>query len=234
MSPWRACLTGLAMASMLITTACVNKEPQERVAFIQLLQARVSSDALLPIGALGESEKAAIGDYADAYEVITGFQKEMAEAAAPLREVLAVETIRSVGEIVDRKAGFEAARKTLADSAGKLHDARAKADRARAAMTLPPDLAPVYGGVYDEAVTAPAAELMQAATRMDSVARDAVGVADFVAANAADILLVDGQARVATLTLQQQLNLRLQGLNAQSDGLAQARETVLRAVGLGA
>ncbi|KAG0927140.1 hypothetical protein G6F31_018155 [Rhizopus arrhizus] len=66
---------------------------------------------------------------------------------------------------------------------------------------------------------------MQAATRMDSVARDAVGVADFVAAHAADIQLVDGQARVATLTLQQELNLRLQGLNAQSDGLAQARET---------
>ncbi|PQZ64580.1 hypothetical protein CQ050_19375 [Achromobacter sp. MYb9] len=234
MSPWRACLMGLAMASMLITTACVNKEPQERAAFIQLLQARVSSDTLLPISALGKSEKEAIGDYADAYEVITGFQKEMAEAAAPLREVLAVETIRSVGEIVDRKAAFETARKTLAESASKLHDARAKADRARAEMALPPDLAPVYGGVYDETVTAPAAELMQAATRMDSVARDAVGVADFVAANAADIQLVDGQARVATLTLQQQLNLRLQGLNAQSEGLAQARQTVLLAVGLGA
>ncbi|WP_454673433.1 DUF3053 family protein [Achromobacter pestifer] len=234
MSPWRASLTGLAMASMLFMTACVNKEPQERVAFIQLLQARVSSDALLPIGALSKSEKEAVGDYADAYEVITDFQKAMAEAAAPLREVLAMETIRSVGEIVERKSGFEAARKTLADSAGKLHDARAKADRARVELALPPDLAPVYDGVYDEAVTAPASELMQAATRMDSVARDAVGVADFVAAHAVDILLVDGQARVATLTLQQELNLRLQGLNAQSEGLAQARETILRTLGQGA
>ena len=33
MSLWRACLTGLAMASMLVMTACVNKEPQERAAF---------------------------------------------------------------------------------------------------------------------------------------------------------------------------------------------------------
>lgn len=234
MSLWRAGLTGLATASMLFMTACVNKEPQERVAFIQLLQARVSSDALVPIGALSKSEKEAVGDYADAYEVITGFQKVMAEAAAPLREVLAVETIRSVGEIVERKSGFEAARKTLADSAGKLHDARAKADRARAELALPADLAPVYDGVYDEAVTAPAADLMQAATRMDSVARDAVGVADFVAAHAAEIQLADGQARVATPTLQEELNLRLQGLNAQSEGLAQARETVLRAVEQGA
>jgi len=124
MSLWRACLTGLAMASMLVMTACVNKEPQERAAFIQLLQARMNSDALLPIAALSKAEKEALGDYADAYEVITDFQQEMAESARAMRDVLALETIRSVGEIVERKPGFETARKTLADSAGKLQEAR--------------------------------------------------------------------------------------------------------------
>jgi len=38
---------------------------------------------------------------------------------------------------------------------------------------------------------------------------------------------------VATPTLQQELNLRLQGLNAQSAGLAEARETILLAAGRG-
>lgn len=228
---FRACVAGLAMASMLLLTACINKEPQERVAFIQLLQGRIDSAKLVPIGTLSKPEKEAVGDYADAYEVITDFQESMTKAAQPLREVLAMETIRSVGEIVERKAGFEAARKTLAESAAKLQDARGKADKARAALTLPVDLAPVYDGVYDEAVSAPAAELMEAATKMDSVARDALGVADFVAAHASDVLLVDGQARVATPTLQQELNLRLQGLNAQSEGLEEARAILLRAAG---
>lgn len=231
MSLWRACLAGLAMASMLLMTACINKEPQERVAFIQLLQSRVASDALVPLAELTKPEKQALGDYADAYEVMTDFQKTMAEAAAPLAAVLAAETLRSVGEIVERQATFESARKALADAAGKLDDARAKADKARAALALPPDLAPVYDGVYDEAVTAPAAQMMQAASRMDAVARDALGVAAFVAANAAEIELVDGQARVATPTLQQELNLRLQGLNAQSEGLGQARELLELAAG---
>ncbi|MNQ04103.1 hypothetical protein D3C85_168110 [compost metagenome] len=234
MSLWRACLTGLAMASMLVMTACVNKEPQERAAFIQLLQARMNSDALLPIAALSKAEKEALGDYADAYEVITDFQQEMAESARAMRDVLALETIRSVGEIVERKTGFEAARKTLADSAGKLQEAREKADKARADLQLPADLAPVYDGVYDESVTGPTVELMRAASRMDSVARDALGIADLVAANADEIQLVDGQARVATPTLQQELNLRLQGLNAQADELAQARQTILLAAGGGA
>ncbi|CAB3720894.1 DUF3053 family protein [Achromobacter piechaudii] len=229
MSLWRACLTGLAMASMLLIAACVNKEPQERAAFIQLLQARVNDDALLPLPTLDKAEKKAVGDYADAYEVITDFQLQMAKSAQDMHAVLELETIRSVGEIMQRQAGLEVARKTLADSAGRLEDARSKADSARAKLQLPADLAPVYDGVYDEAVTDPATELMRAASRMDSVARDALGIAAFVAANAADIQLVEGQARVATPTLQQELNLRLQGLNAQSDALTQARRTILLA-----
>lgn len=229
----RACVTGMAVVSLLLMTACVNKEPQERAAFIQLLQARMNNVTLVPIGMLSKSEKEAIGDYDDAYEVITDFQDAMAKAASPLREVLAIETIRSVGEIVERRAGFEAARKTLADAAAQVQEARGKADRARTDLALPADLAPVYDGVYDEAVSAPAAELMDAAAKMDSVARDALGIADLVAANAADILLVDGQARVAKPTLQQELNLRLQGLNAQSDALEAARATLLQAAGAG-
>ncbi|SSW72239.1 DUF3053 family protein [Achromobacter agilis] len=227
----RACLLGLATASMLLLAACVNKEPQERVAFIQLLQSRIDSGALVPLAVLSEPEKEAVGDYADAYEVIADFQQAMVKAAVSMRDVLAVETIRSVGDIVERRPRFEAARKALAENAAKLEDARAKADKARAAMTLPPDLAPVYDGVYDEAVTAPAAELMDAASKMDAVARDALGVAEFVAAHEDDILLVDGQTLVTMPTLQQELNLRLQGLNAQSDGLERARATLSQAAG---
>ncbi len=230
---FRACATGLAMVSMLLLTACVNKEPQERAAFIQLLQARMNGVTLVPIGTLTKPEKEAVGDYADAYEVITDFQESLAGAAQPLREVLSVETIRSVSEIVERKGAFEAARKTLADSAAKVQDARAKADKARIDLALPPDLAPVYDGVYDEAVTAPATELMDAASRMDSVAREALAVAEFVADHATEIQFVNGQTSVATPTLQQELNLRLQGLNAQSDALQEARATVLQAAGAG-
>ncbi|MGS1006440.1 DUF3053 family protein [Achromobacter anxifer] len=227
----RACLLGLATASLLFLSACVNKEPQERAAFIQLLQSRMGSASLLPIGVLSEPEKEAVGGYAEAYEVITDFQEALAQAAVSMRDVPEIETLRSVAEIVERRTRFEAARKTLAEQAAEIQRAQAKADKARAALALPPDLAPVYDGVYDEAVTAPAAELLEAAAAMDAVARDALGVADFVAAHAQDILLLDGQARVATLTLLQELNLRLQGLNAQSQVLERARATLMQLAG---
>ena len=231
MAMLRMCLAGLAAASMLALAACGNREPEERAAFIQVLQHRIDAGALVPIGALSDTEKEAVGDYDDAYAVISRFQESLAKAAAPLRRVLAAETIRSVDDIVQRRQAFEAARKTLADSAGALQEARTKADRARGGLTLAPDLAPVYDGVYDEAVTAPFAELMQAAATMDAVARNALEVADFVAAHASDIALEEGQAKVSTPTLQQELNQRLQALNARSDALDRARATVLRAAG---
>ena len=102
---------------------------------------------------------------------------------------------------------------------------RARADKARSSLELPPDLAPAYDGVYDESLTAPANELLAAADTLDAVARDALAIADFVAANAAGIELAGGQARVATPSLQQALNLRLQGLNAQSDDLERVSGT---------
>ncbi|AKP89210.1 DUF3053 family protein [Achromobacter ruhlandii] len=225
----RICLAGLAAASVLALAACGNREPQERAAFISLLQSRLAAGTLVPIGALDAAEKKAVGRYDDAYDVIVDFQAALAKAAQPLRPILAGERIQSVDDIVRRREALQAARKTLAESAGAVQDAKARADKARGGLDLAPDLAPVYDGVYDEAVTAPAAEFLGAAAGMDTVARDALGVADFVAANAAGITLEDGQAKVATPSLQEALNLRLQGLNAQSQALEQARAVVSRA-----
>nr|WP_312486155.1 DUF3053 family protein [Achromobacter ruhlandii] len=225
----RICLAGLAAASVLALAACGNREPQERAAFISLLQSRLAAGTLVPIGALDAAERKAVGRYDDAYDVIVDFQAALAKAAQPLRPILAAERIQSVDDILRRREALQAARKTLAESAGAVQDAKARADKARGGLDLAPDLAPVYDGVYDEAVTAPAAEFLGAAAGMDTVARDALGVADFVAANAAGITLEDGQAKVATPSLQEALNLRLQGLNAQSQALEQARAVVSRA-----
>lgn len=69
---------------------------------------------------------------------------------------------------------------------------------------------------------------MDAAARLDAIARDALDVADLMAANPAGITLEQGQAKVATPSLQQRLNALLQQLNAQSEALEQARAVVSR------
>ena len=228
----RVCLIGLIAALALLLGACGNREPEARAAFIALLQSRSEAAAGGPVAlpSLSKEERQALGDYAQAYGIMSDYQAELRKAAQPLREVLATETLRSVGDIVARHDALTLARKTLQANVAAVREARARADKARSSLELPPDLAPAYDGVYDESLTAPANELLAAADTLDAVARDALAIADFVAANAAGIELA-GARRAATPSLQQALNLRLQGLNAQSDDLERAREQIRRAVG---
>lgn len=224
----RACLMGLAVASAVMLGACGNREPEARAAFLALLQDRTEAAAGEPVALppLNKEARQALGDYAPAYDVMADFQAALRKAAQPMREVLATETLRSVGDIVARRDALTLARKTLEVNASAVREARAKADKARAALELPPDVAPIYDGLYDESLTAPATELLDAAATLDAVAVDALAIADFVAANAAQIELADGQARVATPTLLQALNPLLAGLNARSDSLERARAQV--------
>ena len=186
----RVCLIGLVAALALLLGACGNREPEARAAFIALLQSRSEAAAGGPVAlpSLSKEERQALGDYAQAYGIMSDYQAELRKAAQPLREVLATETLRSVGDIVARRDALTLARKTLQANVAAVRE-RARADKARSSLELPPDLAPAYDGVYDESLTAPANELLAAADTLDAVARDALAVADFVAANAAGIEL---------------------------------------------
>ena len=187
----RVCLIGLIAALALLLGACGNREPEARAAFIALLQSRSEAAAGGPVAlpSLSKEERQALGDYAQAYGIMSDYQAELRKAAQPLREVLATETLRSVGDIVARHDALTLARKTLQANVAAVREARARADKARSSLELPPDLAPAYDGVYDESPTAPANELLAAADTLDAVARDALAIADFVAANAAGIEL---------------------------------------------
>jgi len=227
----RASAAALVLGPVLMLGACVNKEPQERAAFIQLLQTRAAQGVFLPLPPLGGPDKDALGDYADTYGILTRFQSDMAAAAQPLREVLQLEALQSVEQIAQRAGDLRAARETLAASERAVREARERADKARSELELPPDLAPVFDGVYDEAVSAPAADFTQAAGRLDAVARHALDIADFVAAHPAEVTLRDGQAQVDKPSLQRELNQRLEALNAMAADLESARGFLAAAAG---
>ena len=191
-------------------------------------EAAVGGPVALP--SLSKEERQALGDYAQAYGIMSDYQAELRKAAQPLREVLATETLRSVGDIVARRDALTLARKTLQANVAAVRE------RARGRTRPVPrwNCRPIWRPPMTACTTnpdRPANELLAAADTLDAVARDALAIADFVAANAAGIELAGRQARVATPSLQQALNLRLQGLNAQSDDLERAREQIRRAVG---
>ena len=98
-----------------------------RAAFIALLQSRSEAAAGGPVAlpSLSKEERQALGDYAQAYGIMSDYQAELRKAAQPLREVLATETLRSVGDIVARHDALTLARKTLQANVAAVREARA-------------------------------------------------------------------------------------------------------------
>ena len=193
----RVCLIGLIAALALLLGACGNREPEARAVSSRCCRAaargrrRRTGRPAVP----EQGRAAGAGRLRASLRHHVGLPGRAAQVAQPLREVLATETLRSVGDIVARHDALTLARKTLQANVAAVREARARADKARSSLELPPDLAPAYDGVYDESLTAPANELLAAADTLDAVARDALAIADFVAANAAGIELAGAGAR---------------------------------------
>ena len=222
------CLIGLIAALALLLGACGNRrEAEARAAFIALLQGpqrgrRSGGPVALP-SLSGKSGRAGTGDYAqEAYGIMSDYQAE--SCARPRSRCAGCWPPRRCARsaISSRAAALTLARKTLQANVAAVREARARADKAVPRWNCRPICA--HMTACDESLTAPANELLAAADTLDAVARDALAIADFRGGERAGIELAGGQARVATPSLQQALNLRLQGLNAQSDDLERARE----------
>ena len=81
----RVCLIGLVAALALLLGACGNREPEARAAFIALLQSRSEAAAGGPVAlpSLSKEERQALGDYAQAYGIMSDYQAELRKAAQP-------------------------------------------------------------------------------------------------------------------------------------------------------
>ena len=186
----RVCLIGLIAALALLLGACGNREPEARrlhraAAEPQRGRRRRTGRPAVPEQAKSGS---ALGDYAQAYGIMSDYQAELRKAAQPLREVLATETLRSVGDIVARHDALTLARKTLQANVAAVRE------RARGRTRPVPrwNCRPIWRPPMTACTTnpdRPANELLAAADTLDAVARDALAIADFVAANAAGIEL---------------------------------------------
>ena len=171
----------------LLLGACGNREPEARAAFIALLQSRSEAAAGGPVALPSLSKKSGRRWAMRKPTASCRTTRPSCARRAAAARVLATETLRSVGDIVARHDDADAGPQ---DAAGQCCGrARARAGGQGPFLAGTAARSGAYDGVYDESLTAPANELLAAADTLDAVARDALAIADFVAANAAGIEL---------------------------------------------
>ena len=225
----RVCLIGLIAALALLLGACGNREPEARA--LHRAAAEPQRGRRRRTGRPGARKNGRRWAITRKPTASCRTTRPSCAAAQPLREVLATETLRSVGDIVARRDALTLARKTLQANVAAVREARARADKARSSLELPPDLAPAYDGVYDESPDRPRQRAAGRGRHAGCRGARRAGYRRFRGGERCGHRTGRAPARVATPSLQQALNLRLQGLNAQSDDLERAREQIRRAVG---
>ncbi len=220
----------LAVLTLSVLASCGDREPAQRAAFISFLQNKVMSARSPALPPLSEADKKAIGDYAEHYALLVGFQTKLAEATAQNTSgMLALNKLESLDAIAKERRPLEKA----AREAGKLRqtiaDLYASADKARDRLKLPTDLAPVYAAAYDKTVRIPAetsgATFAAAADTFTAI----LDLLDFIDTHNRDLEVTGQDIKVRNPALQEGLDERMQAVREHSRLLKQAYEAQIRA-----
>ncbi|KEY56538.1 DUF3053 domain-containing protein [Serratia sp. DD3] len=224
-SRWLAPVFALLVVMQL--TACGDKEPEQRKAFIDYLHNTVMRSGV-HIPTLSEDQKQKFGTYVSDYAILVGFSQQLSKSVeASLTPAL--EQINQIRTAQD----YIAKRDTLQQSLGALNllgqqiqSAKLQADSARAALKQPDDLKAVYSQVYDKIVTTPSNSLMPVIPTTSSFVQELVLVGDFLQAQGNQVSFNNGGVQFRTQQQVAQYNTMMSNLVAKQQDWLNAQKTV--------
>lgn len=184
--------TLIVVFSALFLTGCGNSEPEERKAFIELLQRKVLNTRGIVIEPLSRTDIKAVGRYFDHYKLLEAFPKEMAkETAKNAKDLLELAEMRSLAAIAESNRALRKAD----DDAKKLREMTAallaKAEKARVKLKTPEDLAPVFNAAYAKVIASPAAATMSFFEGVHAVFTATLDLVDFIKTHDRDMEIAE-------------------------------------------
>lgn len=212
----------LALCAPLLLAACGDKEPEQRAAFSQFLKTRIIDKPGLHVPQPNEEEKKSFGEYASHYAVITDFHAGMNQSVTSMNAAMQQGAIRTINDLVARRGDLAKARTTMNEINTAVVKQQAQADAARAQLKQPDDLKPVYQTAYDRTVTQPANAFKAVFPLVDTSLQRALDTADYVEKHKSKIQISGATVRVSDPKIQNELNTRLQALNAGAANLNKA------------
>lgn len=217
----------LALLVVFQLTACGDKEPDQRKAFIDYLQNTViRSGQNLPT--LSEDQKQKFGNYANDYTIILTFSRQLKQSVdnslAPAVNTIA--QIRVPQDYLQQKAALEQTSGTLTTLAQQIQTAKSTADTAQAALKQPDDLKAVYNRVYAQDVTQPANALIPVVPALASFTQDIIGVGDFLGQQGNQVAFANGSVQFPTQQQVAQYNAMMTGLLGKQQAMVDAQKII--------
>lgn len=230
----RAFLLPFMMLLMIFAiSACGDKEPAQRKAFIDFLQSRILNKPVLAVPQLTEAQKKELGDYSKDYAIITGFHRQMnIELDSSLVPVFAgMNGVNSVNNLLEQRDDL----KKMADSSvkwkEKIVQLRTQADSQRAALKQPEDLKKVYDQAYEKTIVKPSEITGQVFDLLPQVLNLIVAKADFIKSQGKNVTITGNRLQFANqkqLDKYNAIQQQLVPLNAQLMQLSRQMQQMVR------
>ncbi|MBB1582602.1 DUF3053 domain-containing protein [Serratia sp. OS31] len=217
----------LALLVVMQLTACGDKEPEQRKAFIDYIQNSVMrSGAKIPT--LSEDQKQKFGNYAGDYAILVGFSQQLSKSLdASLTPALdQINQIRAAQDYMSKRDTLQQSVGALNLLGQQIQSAKSQADTARAALKQPDDLKAVYNQAYDKIVTGPANALMPVIPTTASFVQDLVQVGDFLRAQGNQVAFNNNGVQFRTSQQATQYNTMMSNLVAKQQDLLNAQKVV--------
>ncbi|WP_442678830.1 DUF3053 family protein [Sphingomonas sp. ASY06-1R] len=222
-----------AAAALLALSSCGSGDAVERKRFVDFLQTRIIDKPGIHVPQLTADERAAFGDYANQYAIITDFHNTLNEAIVPKMKAAAeAGQIRSLQDVVDHREELQTARAGMRALSGALGADLARADAAHGKLSQPAELKAVYDKAYDRVVTSPAAALKNIAPVADKVLGQALDLGNYIEAHRSEVQVSGSMIRTSNPAVQDAINSRLQALQG-SQQAAQAAQQEMQSVAFG-
>ena len=217
----------LALLVVMQLTACGDKEPEQRKAFIDYIQNTVMrSGAKIPT--LSEDQKQKFGNYAGDYAILVGFSQQLSKSLdASLTPALdQINQIRTAQDYMSKRDTLQQSVGALNLLGQQIQSAKSQADTARAALKQPDDLKAVYNQAYDKIVTGPANALMPVIPATASFVQDLVQVGDFLRTQGNQVSFNNNGVQFRTSQQATQYNTMMSNLVAKQQDLLNAQKIV--------
>ena len=217
----------LALLVVMQLTACGDKEPEQRKAFIDYIQNTVMrSGAKIPT--LSEDQKQKFGNYAGDYAILVGFSQQLSKSLdASLTPALdQINQIRTAQDYMSKRDTLQQSVGALNLLGQQIQSAKSQADTARTALKQPDDLKAVYNQAYDKIVTGPANALMPVIPTTASFVQDLVQVGDFLRAQGNQVAFNNNGVQFRPSQQATQYNTMMSNLVAKQQDLLNAQKIV--------
>jgi hypothetical protein len=219
-----------ALALMMATAACFDKEPAQRKAFITFLQTRIIDKPGLHVPIMSEQDVADLGRYADHYRVLNGFHHQLdLKVSKDLQRAASAGRPKSLEELRNQRALFPMLTSTMTALRTELDKAEADAETARKALKQPADLKFVYDKAFERMGTIPARGFRELFPLVDAMLPAIGAVAVFLDEHRDTVELRGNQVTAKDAAVRDKLAALLDNAQTMSAGAA-AGQQKLRAI----